>query len=89
MCLCIIANVLYRTPETFDLVPTTLGIAARKNLAEISKMLTQIASGVSFGDENPRLTPLNSYVDEAIKLLGNWFIEGNIGKQNVEKFTEL
>jgi len=63
------------TPETFDIVSNTLGAVPRKNLAEISKMLTQITSGTVFGDDNPCLTPLNSYVLEAIKTLNTWFLE--------------
>ncbi|KAG8913135.1 hypothetical protein FRC00_002969, partial [Tulasnella sp. 408] len=63
------------TPETFDIVPTTVTASARRNLAEISKMLTQITSGAVFGDDNPCLTPLNSYVSEAIAQWTNWLIE--------------
>ncbi|KAG8994762.1 hypothetical protein FRB94_012577 [Tulasnella sp. JGI-2019a] len=63
------------TPETFDIVPTTISAAARRNLAEISKMLTQIASGVPFTEDNPCLTPLNNYVSEAIKIVSTWLIE--------------
>ncbi|KAG8842212.1 hypothetical protein FRB96_005929 [Tulasnella sp. 330] len=63
------------TPETFDIVPTTISAGARRNLAEISKMLTQIASGVPFTEDNPCLTPLNNYVMEAITLFSTWLIE--------------
>ncbi|KAG8918288.1 hypothetical protein FRC01_001945 [Tulasnella sp. 417] len=63
------------TPETFDIVPTTITSSARRNLAEISKMLTQITSGAVFGEDNPCLTPLNSYVSEAIAQWTNWLIE--------------
>jgi Ras GTPase-activating-like protein IQGAP2/3 len=50
---------------------------ARKNLAAISKVLTQIASGQPFGDDDPVLQSLNSYVIEAIDLFSNWFTEGD------------
>jgi Ras GTPase-activating-like protein IQGAP2/3 len=50
----------------------------RKNLAAISKVLSQIASGQPFGDEDPVLQSLNSYVSEAIDVLTNWFIEGDL-----------
>ncbi|KIJ56777.1 hypothetical protein M422DRAFT_72916 [Sphaerobolus stellatus SS14] len=63
------------TPETFDIVPSTLSAAARKNLAEISKILTQISSGHLFGDNDPCLIPINSFVDTAIKDFSRWFLE--------------
>jgi Ras GTPase-activating-like protein IQGAP2/3 len=66
----------YSAPETFDIVPNTIPPVARKNLSEISKMLMQIISGVPFGEGNPCLTPLNSYVLEAIKQMNTWFLEG-------------
>ncbi|KAL5488188.1 IQG1 [Sanghuangporus weigelae] len=62
-------------PETFDIVPNTIDIASRKNLAQISKMLTQIASGKEFGEEDPCLHPLDKYVAEAIKQLRTWVFE--------------
>ena len=64
-------------PETFDLTGGTVSPQARKNLAAISKVLTQIASGQPFGDEDPVLQSLNSYVTEAIDVVTNWFIEGD------------
>lgn len=63
------------TPETFDIVPTTITPSARRNLAEVSKMLTQITSGAVFAEDNPCLTPLNSYVSEAIVQWTTWLIE--------------
>lgn len=67
---------IYSAPETFDIVPNAIGTLSRKNLSEISKMLTQITSGQLFGEENPCLMPLNSYVEEAIKQMNTWFMEG-------------
>lgn len=64
------------TPETFDIVTSTVGVAARKNLAVISKMLTQIASGSLFGDDDPSFTPLNSYVEKGIQQMSVWFMQG-------------
>lgn len=55
----------------------TVSPQARKNLAAISKVLTQIASGQPFGDEDPVLQSLNSYVVEAIDVFSNWFTEGD------------
>ncbi|KDQ17311.1 hypothetical protein BOTBODRAFT_172359 [Botryobasidium botryosum FD-172 SS1] len=62
-------------PETFDIVPNTIGAIPRKNLAEICKMLGQISTGLPFGDEEPCLQPVNTYVSEAIVLFNNWFME--------------
>jgi len=67
---------VYSTPETFDIVQSTLSAAARKNLAEISKVLTQISSGQLFGDNDPCLTPINSFVGTAINDFSKWFLEG-------------
>lgn len=65
-----------RTPETFDIVSQTVNIAARKNLAQISKILTQIMSGEVFDDDNPIYVPINDYVRKAILQMSAWFIEG-------------
>ncbi|KAG8965048.1 hypothetical protein FRC03_001003 [Tulasnella sp. 419] len=62
-------------PETYDIVPNTLPAGSRKNLAEIAKVLKQITSGQVFGEDTPCLTPLNSYVEEAIPQFQDWFLE--------------
>jgi hypothetical protein len=69
-------NSQYRTPETFDIVSKTVDIAGRKNLAQISRMLTQITSGREFDDNNPCYVPVNEYVRKAIGELTTWLIEG-------------
>ena len=58
------------------MVPNTIDIASRKNLAQISKMLNQIASGEVFGQNDLCFSPLNSYVAEAIKQMRAWVFEG-------------
>ena len=58
------------------MISGTLGPVPKKNLVEISKMLSQIATGEVFGDDNPCLQPLNSYVAEAIPIFSDWFREG-------------
>ncbi|KAF8529115.1 ras GTPase-activating protein [Hysterangium stoloniferum] len=63
------------TPETFDIVSSTVDGASRKNLAEISKILTQISSGQLFGDDDPCLTPINGFVESAISQMSRWFLE--------------
>ncbi|CCL99414.1 uncharacterized protein FIBRA_01432 [Fibroporia radiculosa] len=78
---CIARLVYYRyinpaiiTPETFDIVSSTIDIASRKNLAQISKMLTQITSGAEFGDETPSFIPVNDYIRKTIKNITSWLI---------------
>ncbi|KIK68184.1 hypothetical protein GYMLUDRAFT_155669 [Collybiopsis luxurians FD-317 M1] len=63
------------TPETFDIVSKTLDISSRKNLAQISKVLTQITSGVMFDDHNPSLMPINEFVSRAISQITGWLLE--------------
>lgn len=65
-----------RTPETFDIVTKTVNVAARKNLAQISKVLTQITSGFEFGDDKPIYVPMNGYVHKAIGEMTAWLLEG-------------
>ncbi|TIB14627.1 hypothetical protein E3P89_00865 [Wallemia ichthyophaga] len=61
------------TPETFDVVPKVLDPLQRKNLNEIAKMLTQLAMGEVFSDENTYLTPLNDYIMDASSKFIPWF----------------
>ena len=66
------------TPETFDIVSHTIDIAARKNLAQISRVITQITTGALFGEENPCYVPINDFVGEAIQELTAWLVEGKL-----------
>ncbi len=59
-------------PEGFDVIETLVGPIQRKNLAEVSKMLTQIAVGRLFSDDNPYLQPLNEYVAQASARFTAW-----------------
>ena len=68
----------YSTPETFDIVTNTVDVASRKNLAQISRILTQITSGSEFGDDKPSYVPINDYVRKAIKQMSSWLLEGMI-----------
>jgi len=74
--LTLICGLDIRTPETFDIVHNTIPSQARRNLAEIAKILTQITSGELFGDDSPCLTPLNNYVSEAIEEMTGWLLDG-------------
>ncbi|EPQ27617.1 uncharacterized protein PFL1_04755 [Pseudozyma flocculosa PF-1] len=59
-------------PEGFDVIETLVGPVQRKNLAEVSKMLTQIAAGKLFSEDNPYLQPLNEYVSQATERFSKW-----------------
>lgn len=59
-------------PESFDVIDRVIGPIQRKNLAEVSKMLTQISNGRLFSDENPYLQPLNEYVQAASARFTQW-----------------
>ncbi|KAK2466197.1 hypothetical protein APHAL10511_001839 [Amanita phalloides] len=63
------------TPETFDIVTNTIDPAARKNLAQISKVLTQIAGGIEFDDKDPSYVPINDFVHKSVSHMSAWFLE--------------
>ncbi|KAG8745710.1 hypothetical protein FRC10_007190 [Ceratobasidium sp. 414] len=66
-------NPVIITPETYDVVPTTITPSARRNLANISKFLTQISSGQEF--DVPTLTSVNAFVVANIPIMATWFFE--------------
>lgn len=57
-------------PEKHGAIDRGLSQDQRRNLAEIAKVIGQIASGRLFGNENVYLQPLNTYVGESIQRLG-------------------
>jgi Ras GTPase-activating-like protein IQGAP2/3 len=63
------------TPETFDIVSSTVDVSSRKNLAQISKVLSQVTSGSEFGDDTPSYIPINEYVKGAILQITSWLFE--------------
>ncbi|KDQ64483.1 hypothetical protein JAAARDRAFT_28113 [Jaapia argillacea MUCL 33604] len=63
------------TPETFDIVSNTIDISSRKNLAQISKVLTQVASGIEFGEDSPCFLPINDFVRNSIAQLSAWIVQ--------------
>ncbi|KAL0579549.1 iqgap-related protein [Marasmius crinis-equi] len=63
------------TPETFDIVNTTIDIGSRKNLAQVSRVLTQITTGAEFDNDSPSYIPINDYVREAIGKLTVWLLQ--------------
>ncbi|KAM5540380.1 hypothetical protein V8D89_005838 [Ganoderma adspersum] len=79
---CVARLVYYRyinpaiiTPETFDIVSTTVDIGSRKNLAQISRMLTQITSGSEFSENHLAYLPVNDYVRKTITSITSWLLE--------------
>ncbi|WFD35158.1 iqgap- protein [Malassezia cuniculi] len=59
-------------PESFEVTSAVLSTVQRKNLVEISQVLTQIALGRPFGEEQPFLQPLNEYVEQAAQRYRRW-----------------
>ncbi|KAI0952208.1 hypothetical protein AcV7_008086 [Taiwanofungus camphoratus] len=78
---CIARLIFYRyinpaiiTPETFEIVSSTIDITSRRNLAQISKMLTQIMNGREFDDSTPSYIPVNDYIRKTIKQITSWLL---------------
>ncbi|KAI0030222.1 hypothetical protein K488DRAFT_54701 [Vararia minispora EC-137] len=64
------------TPETFNIVTNTLDIGTRRNLAQVSKVITQIMSGVEFDKvQGQNYIAINEYVLKAIKQTSPWVLE--------------
>ena len=57
-------------------VSSTVDVSSRKNLAQISKVLSQVTSGLEFGDDSPSYIPINEYVKRAILQFTSWLLEG-------------
>ncbi|KAF2090024.1 ras GTPase activating protein-like protein [Saccharata proteae CBS 121410] len=54
-------------PETWGVIDRGLSPLQKRNLGEVSKVLSQVAAGRLFGGENIYLSPLNGYLTEAIE----------------------
>ena len=54
-------------PESMGVMEKQLTPLQKRNLGEVAKVLSQVASGRLFGGENVYLQPLNAYVGEAIE----------------------
>ncbi|KUJ24468.1 putative ras GTPase-activating-like protein rng2 [Mollisia scopiformis] len=54
-------------PETMGVVEKQLTPLQKRNLGEVAKVLSQVASGRLFGGENIYLQPLNAYIGDAIQ----------------------
>ncbi|KAA6416069.1 MAG: IQ domain-containing containing GTPase activating [Lasallia pustulata] len=57
-------------PEKHGVVDRGLSQEHKRNLAQVTKVLGQVAAGRLFGGENVFLQPLNSYVGESIERVG-------------------
>ncbi|KEY75263.1 hypothetical protein S7711_07617 [Stachybotrys chartarum IBT 7711] len=58
-------------PENVGVIEKTLGPLQKRNLSEVSKVISQIASGRPFGGDNIYLQPLNAFIAESIDRLGH------------------
>ncbi|KAK7427492.1 iqgap-related protein [Neonectria magnoliae] len=75
--LTIVCNWLWRfylqpavtSPENFGVIERMLSPLQKRNLTEVAKVISQIASGRPFGGENIYLQPLNAFVAESIERL--------------------
>src|ERR1700722_14699694 len=74
------------TPETFDMVSSTVDVSSRKNLAQISKVLSQVTSGLEFGDDTPSYVPINEYVKRAILQFTSWLFEGRYPHECIQSY---
>ncbi|KAI0080889.1 hypothetical protein K474DRAFT_1589057 [Panus rudis PR-1116 ss-1] len=64
------------TPEVFDIVPNTIEVTERRNLAQIARVLTQITTGRAFDEEtDPALTPINPFVETSIEQFSAWLFQ--------------
>jgi Ras GTPase-activating-like protein IQGAP2/3 len=55
------------TPEQVGVIEKVLSPLQKRNLGEVSKVLSQVAMGRLFGGDNIYLQPLNAYVGDAIE----------------------
>jgi len=58
-------------PEQVGVIEKTLSPLQKRNLGEVAKVLSQIASGRPFGGDNIYLQPLNAFIGESIERLAH------------------
>ncbi len=58
-------------PENVGVIDKQLSPLQKRNLGEVSKVLSQIVSGRPFGGDNVHLLPLNGFISESIVRLGH------------------
>ncbi|KAK7634528.1 hypothetical protein IWX49DRAFT_35853 [Phyllosticta citricarpa] len=84
-------------PETWGVIDRGLAPLQKRNLGEVSKVVTQIVSGRLFGGENAEnvyLQPLNPYITEAVERMqeiwGNLITLRPIERQfDIDEFNDL
>ena len=59
------------------MVSATVDVASRKNLAQISQVLTQIASGSEFSEESAQFVPINEMVHKTISEMTVWMLQSD------------
>ncbi|CAM1509986.1 Fc.00g003210.m01.CDS01 [Cosmosporella sp. VM-42] len=57
------------SPENVGVIEKSLSPLQKRNLSEVAKVISQIASGRPFGGENIYLQPLNAFVAESVERL--------------------
>jgi Ras GTPase-activating-like protein IQGAP2/3 len=67
-------------PEKHGVIDRGLNPKHKKNLGEISKVLSQVASGRLFGNENVYLQPLNKHVGDSILRLGEIWANSKLSR---------
>jgi Ras GTPase-activating-like protein IQGAP2/3 len=70
-------NSAIKAPESWGVVESVPNPRQRKNLGMVSKMLTHIAGGKIFGEEDEILQSLNDYVTHESLRMISVFKEGN------------
>ncbi|KAL6357522.1 hypothetical protein LRP88_07691 [Fusarium phalaenopsidis] len=73
----VVANWLWRfylqpavtAPENVGVIEKTLSPLQKRNLSEVAKVISQVASGRPFGGENVYLQPLNAFIADSIERL--------------------
>lgn len=75
-------------PESMGVMERQLTPLQKRNLGEVAKVLSQVASGRLFGGENVYLQPLNAYVGDAIERVMSIF-SGMISVPDAESTFDI
>ncbi|KAI9889174.1 MAG: hypothetical protein M1814_005765 [Vezdaea aestivalis] len=81
-------------PGDWGVVDRGLAPIQKRNLGEVSKVISQVAGGRLFGGENIYLQPLNSYISESFETLGKiWVAMVNVedaeSRFDIDEFNDL
>ncbi|KTW26770.1 hypothetical protein T552_02771 [Pneumocystis carinii B80] len=75
-------------PDSFNIINGSITTLQRRNLEEISKMLSQITTGELFDENDVFLRPLNLYLETAIQKMMKIF-KTVIDVQDAEQYFEM